>query len=250
VLITTVHLIQSCHLDAGFTGLAKDVLNKYFTHHIPTAIKTATNLRKDTSIPKTWRMKFMMQTYYLSLYLDCPLGMGLACPSSNETAALREAITRGEITWHAYPHNAELENTSPVMLEEGILSAGKSSKALTMLPPYCDLHGVFLCAASLDAEFSLPAKRFLSQRDVPGVPRSVIPLLVKHGVNLVTVGVNGASMYPRYSLHDPHYHLHDPHYHLHTLPPFTNLMLVDLKFNATCTPQGPKNIPVARPRQH
>jgi hypothetical protein len=137
-LITTVHLIQSCHLDAGFTGLTAEVINRYFTHHIPTAIKTASDLRKDTTIPETWRLKFMMQTYYLSFYLDCPLGMGLDCPSANQTAAVREAIKRGDITWHAYPHNAELENTSPVMLEEG-----------------------FLSSAALDAEFSLPKKKYI-----------------------------------------------------------------------------------------
>ena len=74
----------------------------------------------------------------------------------------------------AFPHNAELENTSPTMLQLGLEAT-----------------------QALDASVGAPRKRSLSQRDVPGMPRSAIPLLKKEGVELITVGVNGASMYPR-----------------------------------------------------
>ena len=116
----------------------------------------------------------MAQSYYLDFYLDCPPGMGFSCPTAKQQDALRAAIKKGDITWHAFPSNAELENTSPAMLHEGIRAT----------------H-------ALDAAFGLPPKRSLSQRDVPGLPRSVIPLLRAHNVSLVSVGVNGASMYPR-----------------------------------------------------
>ena len=110
--------------------------------------------------------------------------MGFMCPTAAQQDALRAAIRAGEITWHAFPHNAELENTSPAMLAEGL----RATRAL-------------------DAAFGLPPKRVLSQRDVPGVPRSVIPLLRAANVSLVSVGVNGASMYPRvpkmFNWHDP-----------------------------------------------
>ena len=36
--ITTVHVVQSCHLDIGFTSGAVNVINLYFEVHIPTAI--------------------------------------------------------------------------------------------------------------------------------------------------------------------------------------------------------------------
>lgn len=152
-------------------ALQAGVINRYLTHHIPQAIASAAALRNNS---QGWRVKFMAQSYYLSFYLDCPPNMGFTCPTPAEKAALKQAIAQGEITWHAFPHNAELENTSPVMLEEGLKATQR-----------------------LDAAFGLKAKRSLSQRDVPGVPRSVIPLLKKFGVELITVGVNGASMYPR-----------------------------------------------------
>eukprot|EP00656_Telonema_subtile_P005519 TRINITY_DN1250_c0_g2_i2.p1 TRINITY_DN1250_c0_g2~~TRINITY_DN1250_c0_g2_i2.p1 ORF type:complete len:838 (-),score=162.47 TRINITY_DN1250_c0_g2_i2:112-2625(-) len=169
-LITKVHLIQSCHLDLGFTDSSAGVINRYLTHHIPTAIASANAMRNNSN---GWRVRFMAQSYYLSFYLDCPPHMGFTCPTEEQKAALKRAISQGDIYWHAFPHNAELENTSPVMLQEG-LSATQA----------------------LDAAFGLPSKRSLSQRDVPGVPRSVIPILAKSGIDLISVGVNGASMYP------------------------------------------------------
>ena len=44
---------------------------------------------------------------------------------------------------------------------------------------------------TLDDIFKLPHKTTLSQRDVPGMTRGVVPLLQKRGVNGITVGVNG-----------------------------------------------------------
>ena len=43
----------------------------------------------------------------------------------------------------------------------------------------------------LDAHFGLPPKRTLSQRDVPGMTRGVVPLLRAMGVDGITVGMNG-----------------------------------------------------------
>jgi len=174
VAVKKVHVVQSCHLDVGFTDLSAGVVNKYLTEYIGTAVETAKQLRSNSSIPDGWGLKFMAQSYYLSFYLDCPPNMGFTCPTDQQKADLREAIARGDVTWHAFPHNAELENTSPIMLDEGL----KATK-------------------TLDAAFGLPSKRSLSQRDVPGVPRSVIPVLKANGVDLVTVGVNTASMYPK-----------------------------------------------------
>lgn len=43
----------------------------------------------------------------------------------------------------------------------------------------------------LDDAFGLPRKAVLSQRDVPGMTRGVVPLLNAANVTGVTVGVNG-----------------------------------------------------------
>ena len=38
--------------------------------------------------------------------------------------------------------------------------------------------------------------RTLSQRDVPGIPRSIIPILKDTGLEMISVGVNGGSSPP------------------------------------------------------
>jgi hypothetical protein len=49
-----------------------------------------------------------LQAYLISLYMDCPPGMGLHCPSAEKRAAVEAAIREGVITWHAFPHNAQV----------------------------------------------------------------------------------------------------------------------------------------------
>lgn len=56
-------------------------------------------------------------SYLISLFLDCPLGMGLNCPNSTTTAAVLDAIKSGAITWHAHPHNAQYEFYDTSLLE-------------------------------------------------------------------------------------------------------------------------------------
>lgn len=116
----------------------------------------------------------MMQSYYISLYLDCPRHAGLNCPTNAEVSEFETAVAAGEITWHAFPHNAELEAGTAEVIAAGLEVTHR-----------------------LDKKFGLPPKATLSQRDVPGLTRSMIPLLVSKGVRAISVGVNGASMYPR-----------------------------------------------------
>jgi hypothetical protein len=84
---------------------------------------------------------FPTQSYYLSLYFDCPPGMGLTCPTPAEKAAARAAIVAGDITYHAFPHNAELENTNEAMLREGL----RLSHALDEVSGYARGWCVFVC---------------------------------------------------------------------------------------------------------
>ena len=169
--VRRVHLIESAHFDAGFIDSCANIMSSYNLKHIPDALKIADQLRQQ-KLPDGWALRFMAQGYYVSYALDCPPNV-ISCPSTEAQQALRDGIKRGDITWHAYPHNAELGNISPEMLDAGL--------ALTR---------------SLDDAFGLPHKRSLSQRDVPGMPRSIVPLLKKGGVDFVSVGVNTGSMYP------------------------------------------------------
>lgn len=170
--ITTVHVVQGCHLDVGFANSAVGIINLWFDSHFPNAIKVANQLRNSPHTAA--RLRFTAQSYVVSLYLDCPPGMGLHCPTPDQVAAFEAAVQQGDITWHAFPFNAELELYNPTFVDEGV--------ALT--------H-------NLDARFGLPPKITLSQRDVPGTTQSAIPVLRRNGVQAVNVGVNGASGYPQ-----------------------------------------------------
>jgi hypothetical protein len=163
-------VVQSNHFDAGFADSTLNILTKWFKNFFPLAYSLGLQLDALGGAP---RLRWMAQSWIVSLYVDCPPNAGLPCPTPAELANFTDAVKRGYITWHAWPHNAELELCDPSMLAFGF--------NLT--------HG-------LDAAYGQPPKATLSQRDVPGTTRAAIPLLKAAGVNTVSVGVNGASTPP------------------------------------------------------
>ena len=169
--ISTIYLVSSCHLDVGFADSAVNIVNRYFDDFFPRAIMIANTLRKYGGKE---RLVFTTHTYLVSLYLDCPPNMGLHCPDDEAKGSFKDAVTRGDITWHAFPFNGEPEYLlRPLMVEAG-----------------------FNLTHRLDDMFGRPRTVTMSQRDVPGMTSNIIPVMVKAGVKAVTVGVNSASMPP------------------------------------------------------
>ena len=74
---------------------------------------------------------------------------------------------------NAFPHNAEPETMTPQLLQAAVRMSRDLSSPLSIPPPAT-----------------------LSQRDVPGLSRSAIPLLKSTGITGISVGVNGASLPP------------------------------------------------------
>ena len=72
--ITKVHLVQSNHLDVGFTGSIVTVLNEYFDSYLPNAIKTSAALKARGGEEQ---LVFTTHAYVLSMFLDCPAGRPL-----------------------------------------------------------------------------------------------------------------------------------------------------------------------------
>lgn len=171
VPIKTVYVIQSCHFDAGFANTLVNIVNLWFDTHFPNAYAIGSELAamKNT----TAGLKFMAQSWIVSLYTNCPPNSGLNCPSPAALANFTEAVTKGYIHWHAFPFNAELELLDPSLLAFGVNMTNE-----------------------LDDAFGVRRKTVLSQRDVPGMSRAGIPVLKAAGVRAVTVGVNGASTPP------------------------------------------------------
>jgi hypothetical protein len=172
--IKVVHVINSCHLDIGFADSSQGIINRYFDHHFPLAAQEGQAFRAgNLTGPHPRNLNFMFQSWVVNMYLDCPAGMGLHCPTPAEIKTFEAAVRAGDITWHAFPHNAQLEIMDPSLIQAGIQMT----------------H-------DLDARFGLPPKHTLSQRDVPGMTRSVIPVVKAYGVDAITVGANDGSTPP------------------------------------------------------
>ena len=60
------------------------------------------------------------QSFLVDLYLDCPPGLDLHCPTAAAAAALAKAVKAGDVTWHAWPNNAELALAQPIIVAAGV----------------------------------------------------------------------------------------------------------------------------------
>ena len=167
--IERVYIVSSCHLDLGFADTLVNIVNRYFDNYFPKAIEIAEELRQYNHKE---RLVFTTHSYLVWLYFNCPLGSGLHCPSQTALDAFRTAVSKGDIVWHAFPFNAQPEVYDKSIFEFGFQFTANISEELGFVPVA------------------------MSQRDVPGLTRSTIPLMQKYKIDAITVGVNTACMPP------------------------------------------------------
>jgi len=115
--ITDVHIIAMNHLDVGYNGipglgLINNIVNRYFSVYFPRAISVAQDLTARGEAP---RLIYTTHPWLLHLYMNCPVDFTLSnitlqCPSAAEVQAMKDAVQRGDITWHAAAFNTEYEN--------------------------------------------------------------------------------------------------------------------------------------------
>jgi hypothetical protein len=127
------------------------------------------------------RLIYTTHSWLVSFYLNCnglpsvpAWGAAVTCPTPAQVARFEDAINRGWITWHGFPFNGE-----PELMDESMLAFGVQM------------------AHDLDRRFhNGTLRRVVSQRDVPGMTRSTIPIWRRNGIDMITVGVNGGSAPP------------------------------------------------------
>jgi|EP01047_Picozoa_sp_COSAG01_P006611 hypothetical protein len=173
--ISKVFIVFSNHLDVGYTNSsAAGVVQQYWDHFIPAAIATAAEFRQKQP---TLRFRWMCQSWIVSMFRHCNTSVingggpghpsDLRCPTAAALAAFETAVRAGDIGWSRMPFNAEPEIYDP---------------------------SLFLAALNLtaieDLHYGHSKRRTYSQRDVPGLTRAAIPLLVSAGVKAITVGEN------------------------------------------------------------
>lgn len=159
--VSRVHVIFKTHLDVGYTDFAASVVQHYFDHFIPAAIRLARAQREQHGRPTfIWTTGSWLIYEYLEQ----------AAPSGR--TAMEDAILAGDIAWHALPFTVHSENLSPGLYRVGLSLSQR-----------------------LDRRFG---RRTVAAKmtDVPGHTRSIVPLLAEAGVTFLHIGVNAASTPP------------------------------------------------------
>ncbi len=156
--VKRVLVMFKCHFDAGFVATQARVVDWYFSDYFPEAIRLASDQRRTGGPSYVWTTGSWLVYEYLQQ------------ASAQDRRTMEQAITRGDIAWHALPFSWQTELMDPSMIAGSI---GLSQ--------------------SLDRRFGRTTTG-AKMTDVPGHTRGLIAPLAAQGVKFLDIGVNGASM--------------------------------------------------------
>ena len=158
--VKRVLVMFKCHFDAGFVDTQAAVVQRYFTEYFPKAMDLASQLRQSGSQRYVWTTGSWLLYEYLEQ----------AAPQ--DRTRMENAISAGDIAWHALPFSWQTELMDRSMIAGGI----GLSKAL-------------------DRRFGRTTTG-AKMSDVPGHTRGLIAPLADQGVKFLDIGVNEASKLP------------------------------------------------------
>jgi hypothetical protein len=159
--VQRVLVMFKCHLDVGFVDTQAAIIRRYFDRFFPLAIETARTLKQSSSED---RYVWTTGSWLLYEYLE------QAAPADRKR--MEQAISAGDIAWHALPFTwqSELLNRSAIA-------------------------GAIGFSTSLDRRFGRQTTG-AKMTDVPGHTRGLIAPLAAAGVKFLDIGVNSASTPP------------------------------------------------------
>lgn len=159
--IKKVHVIFKTHLDVGFTDTAENVLQKYVKVYIPRAIELADELNRQGRKQFVWTVGAYLIDHYLR------------CAGPEQCRALETAVGKGDITWHGMAFTTHTE-----LMDRRLLDFSLS------------------ISDQLDRRFH---KKTIGAKmtDVPGHTIGMVPVLAKHDIGYLHIGVNCGSPMPR-----------------------------------------------------
>ena len=155
--VKRVLVMFKCHFDAGFIDTQAAVIRRYFTQFFPQAIQVAEQMRHTGSDRYVWTTGSWLLYEYLEQ----------AAPEDRRR--MEQAISRGDIAWHALPFSWQTELMDPSMIAGGLS-----------------------LSRALDQRFGQTTTG-AKMTDVPGHTRGLIGPLASQGVKFLDIGVNGAS---------------------------------------------------------
>ncbi|MEG1028401.1 MAG: DUF5054 domain-containing protein, partial [Oscillospiraceae bacterium] len=154
-------VVSKTHLDLGFTDYAKNIKEKYLNEFIPDAIKIAKSLNTNEKKSFVWTTGSWL------------IKEAIKGSSEENKKMLIEALKKGDIAPHAMPFTTHTE----------LLDADTLDYGLSIVDEIDKITGRKTIAAKMT--------------DVPGHTIGIVPLLAKHGIKLLHIGVNGASAVPK-----------------------------------------------------
>ena len=160
--IRRVHVVFKTHLDIGFTEMGQDVINRYMNGFIPQAMALSEQLSREEG-----NVKFVWTTGSWLIHEF----MQTASPDMR--GRMDEAIKAGRIVWHGLPFTTHTEIMDAKLFEFGLS-----------------------ISARLDEQYG---KKTIAAKmtDVPGHTIAIVPILARHGIQYLHLGVNMVSKNPQ-----------------------------------------------------
>lgn len=155
-----VFVVSKTHLDLGFTDYAGNIKQKYLNTFIPDAISLAEKVNKPDKKYFVWTTGSWLLKEMLHNADDM------------HKEKLINAIKNGNIAPHAMPFTTHSE----------LLDYDTFDYGLSIVDELDRIRGRKTITAKMT--------------DVPGHTKGIVKLLVKHGIKLLHIGVNGASAIP------------------------------------------------------
>lgn len=155
-----VIVLSKTHLDLGFTDLAENIRKKYIDEFIPNAVNMAEKLNGDGK-------KFVWTTGSWLIMQELKYG------TEENRQKLIDALKCGNIVAHALPFTMHTELLDKENYEYGL--------------SYIEEIDNITSHKTISAKVT----------DVPGHTKAIVPILRKHGIKLLHIGVNGTSSVPK-----------------------------------------------------
>ncbi|MGN0469021.1 MAG: DUF5054 domain-containing protein [Acutalibacteraceae bacterium] len=155
-----IFVVSKTHLDLGFTDYAENIRRKYIDEYIPSAIELAEKVN-------TQNLKNFIWTTGSWIIKEA-----LEDSDKTKKEKLIKALKDGNIVPHALPFTTHSE-----LFDEDTFDFG-----LSIVDGIDEIRGRKTVSAKMT--------------DVPGHTKAIVPLLQKHGIKLLHIGVNGASAVP------------------------------------------------------
>ncbi|MDD6276219.1 MAG: DUF5054 domain-containing protein [Clostridia bacterium] len=155
-----IYVVSKTHLDLGFTDYAETIRRKYIDEYIPAAINLAEKINTESCKKFIWTTGSWI------------IKEALHDSDNEKKQKLLNALKSGNIVPHAMPFTTHSE-----LFDKDTFDFG-----LSIVDEIDSIRGRKTVAAKMT--------------DVPGHTKAIVPLLAKHGIKLLHIGVNGASAVP------------------------------------------------------